>query len=150
MYVFVAKLCTKLSHDTTGFERKQWPIGMKDYRLEDLRGQIYPQSGADSNVIIVDSEAALVDDAAIEDTGGSILKVAGRPQPPPAVAVFAIDIHFISNCIIGKLTPPCPVGAEIFFRFGDAKQEDLIPRCIAGVCAALGIFICRYCYCRYH
>ena len=57
---------------------------MDDFRLEDSRVQINPQSGADSIVIVVDIVAVLVDVAVIVDIGGIILIVAGRPQPPPA------------------------------------------------------------------
>ena len=79
---------------------------MDDFRLKDLRVQIDPQSGADSIVSVVDTEAALTDVAVIVDVGGIMLREAGRPQPPPAVATVAFP-SAISNCIIRRLTQLC-------------------------------------------
>ena len=85
---------------------------MDDFRLKDLRVQINPQSGADSTDIAVDIAAVLIDVAATADIGGTIQIVAGRPQPPPAVATVAFP-SAISNCIIRRLTLSCTIGAEI-------------------------------------
>ena len=98
---------------------------MDDFRLKDLRVQIDPQSGADSienaavetvaaHKGVVDTGAALTDVAVTADTGGIILNVAGRPQPPPAVATAP---NAISNCIIRRLTLSCTIGAEILIDF---------------------------------
>lgn len=87
---------------------------MDDFRLKDLRVQIDPQSGADSTVTVEDTAAALMDVAAIVDEGGTRLMVAGRPQPPPAVASVP---SAISNCIIRRLTLSCTIGAEILIDF---------------------------------
>ena len=85
---------------------------MDDFRLKDLRVQIDPQSGANGIISVVDTVAVLVDIAVIADIGGITLKVAGRPQPPPAVATVAFP-SAISNCIIRRLTLSCTIGAEI-------------------------------------
>ena len=89
---------------------------MDDFRLKDLRVQIDPQSGADSIAIVEDFEAVLIDVAVKEDIGGTILSVAGRPQPPPAVATVVFP-SAISNCIIRRLTLSCTIGAEILIDF---------------------------------
>ena len=88
---------------------------MDDFRFEELRVQIYPQSGADSIPIVVDTatDTAPDDAAAKGDTGGTPLTAAGRPQPPPAVAVGAIDIRSTSNRILGRFTLSCAIGAEV-------------------------------------
>ena len=93
---------------------------MDDFRLKDLRVQIDPQSGADSTEIDEDIAAVLTDVAATADIGGIILTVAGRPQPPPAVAVGAIDIRSTSNRILGRFTLSCAIGAEVLICFGNA------------------------------
>lgn len=93
---------------------------MDDFRFEELRVQIYPQSGADGIITAEDIEADLADVPAIDDKGGSSLITAGRPQPPPTVDLGAIDIRSISNCIIGRLALSCAIGAEILICFGNA------------------------------
>ena len=70
---------------------------MDDFRFEDLRVQINPQSGADGNVSVVDRDAVLADVAVIADIGDTILIDAGRPQPPPA-EFFAINTR-LHTCI---------------------------------------------------
>ena len=55
--------------------------------------QINPHSGSDGNVLEAGIAAITEDAAASFDIGGTILTVAGRPQPPPAVAVDAINIR---------------------------------------------------------
>ena len=93
---------------------------MDDLRFEDLRVQINPQSGADSTVNAVDIDAVIEDVADIVDIGGKILIVAGRPQPPTAVANVAFQ-SAISNCKIRRLTLSCTIGVEIFMCFGNAE-----------------------------
>ena len=113
---------------------------VEDFRFEELRCQINPQSGANAAKISVDKEADLVDAAARADIGGKILILAGRPQPPQAVAIVANDIRSICNCKcnckIRRLTLSCTTGVEIFIRFRYAKQEHLILCCVAEICVA--------------
>lgn len=49
---------------------------VEDFRFEELRCQINPQSGANGSIIVSDNVAALVDEAAKVDKGGSTLTVA--------------------------------------------------------------------------
>lgn len=109
-----------------------------------------PHGGADGRSTDVDIAAGLVDAAAIVDIGGRmrrILSDAGRPQPPPAIAIDAFP-SAIRNCIIRRLALSCTSGIEIFIRLRDAKQKHLILRCIAGICTVAMIFICRNRYRR--
>ena len=73
---------------------------MDDFRFEDLRVQIDPQSGADSIVSVVDTEAALTDVAVIVDKGGNIPSAAGRPQPPPAGGFATFGIAITCTCSV--------------------------------------------------
>ncbi|MBQ1735908.1 MAG: hypothetical protein II038_13755, partial [Lachnospiraceae bacterium] len=57
---------------------------MDDFRVEELRSQIDPQSGANGAVSVVDIVAAVVDGAVAADEGSVVGTVAGGPQPPPA------------------------------------------------------------------
>ena len=86
---------------------------------------IDPQSGADGIITVADIVAVLVDVADTVDIGGTILITAGRPQPPPAVAVEATveatNIRSIGNCIIRRLTPSCTIRAEILVDFSYAE-----------------------------
>ncbi len=70
---------------------------MDDFRFEDLRVQINPQSGADGNVSVVDRDAVLADVSVTADKGGISLTEAGRPQPPSA-EFFAINMR-LHTCI---------------------------------------------------
>ena len=54
-----------------------------DERFEDLRCQIYPQSGTNTD-IKVDIAATVIDRRVKVDNGGNAQIIAGRPQPPPA------------------------------------------------------------------
>ena len=63
--------------------------------------QIDPQSGADGRFIVVDLVAELVDVAISVDNGSKILKEAGRPQPPQAVAA---SFYLFCYCSILKTT----------------------------------------------
>ena len=74
---------------------------------------INPQSGADG-INVVDIVAALEDVAVTVDIGGTSLSIAGRPQPPPAVAVEATNT-------IRRLTPSCTIRAEILVDFSYAE-----------------------------
>ena len=93
---------------------------MDDFRLKDLRVQIDPQSGADSNVIAADIAAEPKDVAVKVDIGGIIQIVAGRPQPPTAVALGVSDKHSTSIRILGRFTLSCAIGAEVLICFGNA------------------------------
>lgn len=67
-------------------------------RLEDLKlkiRNIHPTSGANTTINIVDiGDVIVVDIAVIADTGGINLKFAGRPQPPPRIAI----IIYVQSC----------------------------------------------------
>ena len=64
---------------------------MDDERFEDLRCKIDPQSGANTDIVIVDIVAIVVDRPVIVDIGGIVLIIAGRPQPPPAGKAHSIE-----------------------------------------------------------
>ena len=80
-------------------------------RFEELRVKIYPQSGTNTVIVVVDNVADMIDGAIIVDTGSAVLNVAGRPEPPPAgkariYLVIGICIRSLLDCIIrsGALT----------------------------------------------
>ncbi len=52
--------------------------------LEDSISKIYPHSGTDTEFVVVDSVAVVVDGAAGADVRSAVRTAAGRPQPPPA------------------------------------------------------------------
>ena len=53
--------------------------------------QIYPQSGANTVIVVVDIVAVMIDGAIVVDIGSVVLIVAGRPEPPPAGKAHAIE-----------------------------------------------------------
>lgn len=78
---------------------------MDDFRFEDLRVQIYPQSGANGKVTLaVDYAAADNEVANIIDKRSVKRSDSGGAQPPIAVAIGANDKCSMSNCIFGRLT----------------------------------------------
>ena len=91
---------------------------MDDFKFEDLRVQINPQSGAD-RILVADRVANRIDFAAFVDLEDTILRVAGRPQVPPAIVVGEID-RSTSNRMFGRLALSCAIGAEILINFGNA------------------------------
>ena len=52
---------------------------MEDFRSEDLRSEIYPQSGTDAEDTAVEIVAVRIDRAAAVDTSGEVRIIAGRP-----------------------------------------------------------------------
>ena len=60
---------------------------MDDFRFEELRSKINPQSGTDGATDVVDIVTEVVDGAVIEDICSVERSVAGRPQPPPAITI---------------------------------------------------------------
>ena len=100
---------------------KKRPCDCRGVFADNLGIQIDPQSGANGKTIDVDMGTDLEDNAVHVDKGGKILIDAGRPQPPPAVAIVAIDTHSICNCILRGLTLSCTIYAKIFICFGNAE-----------------------------
>lgn len=91
----------------------------------------------------------MIDQAVIEDTGNIASIKAGRPQPPPAVAVAAVYIRSLGNCIFCGLARSCAIGRKILFRFFDAEQEHFVVRCLAGRSVISGILVGRNGYIFY-
>ena len=60
---------------------------VEDFRLEDSRSEIYPQSGPNCVNVVVDIVTVAVDGAEKVDNSSVVRMVAGRPQPPPAIAI---------------------------------------------------------------
>ena len=60
---------------------------VEDFRLEDSRSEIYPQSGPNCATDVADTFTVVGDGADVEDTGSAVRIAAGRPQPPPAIAI---------------------------------------------------------------
>ena len=71
---------------------------VEDFRSEELRSEIYPQSGANGVSAEEDIEAMLIDVAVAVDKCSVVRIDAGRPQPPPAIALvcskYALSICF--------------------------------------------------------
>ena len=84
------------------------PYGaVEDFRLEDLRSKIYPQSGTDAEIAVEEKITAVTDGAVIADMSSEVRTKAGRPQPPPAGGsatcfIAVVCICFLSYCIIGR------------------------------------------------
>ena len=114
---------------------------MRQYPQQKIKFLSAPISGADGRTIDVDIVAEHVDVAVIEDIGSIILRAAGRPQPPQAIAIVDF-ICALRIAVCSSLTPSRAVGREILFRFFDAEQEHFVVRCVAGICAILRICIC--------
>lgn len=66
----------------------------------DLAVNSDPQSGADSTDVVVDIVAAPTDRAVKVDKSGIILRVAGRPQPPPAGGFATFGIAATCICSV--------------------------------------------------
>ena len=119
-------------------------LARDDLRFEELRVQIYPQSGTNGIVIKADAVAIVKDRAIVDDERCVELITAGRAKPPPAIAAgFKGSLRI---AISSALTLPNTIGAEMLFRFCYAEKEHLVECPISGVCAVLGIFIrCDLC-----
>ena len=71
-----------LSQRLIGEEYKNKDVD--DLGFDESRCKIDPQSGPNSDVVVVDTVADGLDGAAVVDTRSAEGIVAGRPQPPPA------------------------------------------------------------------
>ena len=91
----------------------------------------------------------MIDQAVIEDTGSTILIAAGRPKPPVTVAVVAVYIRSLDNCMVCGFALSCAIGRKILFRFFDAEQEHFVVRCLAERCVISGILVGRNGYIFY-
>ena len=108
---------------------------VEDFRSEDSRSEIYPQSRSNSVIEVVDKDAAVGDGAVVVDLGSAVRIVAGRPQPPPAIAIAGFACGALCVAVCRSLTLTLTVRAEVLFRFRDAQQEHLIRRAANGSCA---------------
>ena len=122
-------------------------LTLDDFRFEELRVQIDPQSGANSVIISVDRATSAIDRAATVDMGGVKLIIAGRPEPPPArgcatCCFIAITcICPLCLCISRWCTFSCFVTIKILFNFVDAEQKYFIGCGVSGIRVIFGILI---------
>ena len=122
-------------------------LTLDDFRFEELRVQIDPQSGANSVMSIVDIVPRGTDRAVTADIGGDILITAGRPEPPPArgcATCCFLSITFICPlclCISRWCTFSCFVTIKILFNFVDAEQKYFIGCGVSGIRVIFGILI---------
>ena len=86
---------------------------MEDFRIEDSRSEIYPQSGTDAVIDVVDIVTAATDGAAIADACSAVRTAAGRPQPPVAIAIAGF-ICALRIAVCSSLTLPRTVRTEVF------------------------------------
>ena len=113
---------------------------VEDFRSEELRSEIYPQSGANGVSAEEDIEAMLIDVAVDADKSSAARIVAGRPQPPTAIAIVCFKCA-LSITVCRSLTLKRTVRTEVFVYFCDAQQEYLIRRAVTGACAVARILV---------
>ena len=92
---------------------------VEEFGLEELNSEIYPQSGPNCDIVVVDKVTVVVDGAVITDSGSAARTVAGWPQPPPAESITGY-ICALCEAVSCSLTPSGTVEAEIPVRFCDA------------------------------
>jgi hypothetical protein len=98
---------------------------VEDFKSEDSRSEIYPQSGPNREISVRDTAAIAIDGAVSVDKCSIARTAAGRPQPPTAIAI----VSFISTprvTICRSPTLPRTIRTEIPVYFGDTEKKHLI------------------------
>ena len=93
--------------------------------------KIYPQSGPDGDIIVVDTVTAVEDGAAGVDISSVSRIAAGRPQPPPAISIAAF-VCSLRIAISGSLTLTRTVRTKVLIHLGNAEEEYFVGRIVAG------------------
>ena len=108
---------------------------VEDFRLEDLRSEIYPQSGPNCE-IEVDIDTVAADEAVGVDKCSEVRTAAGRPQQPPAFSIVAFACS-LRKAINGSLALKRTVRNKVLrnkvlIHLGNAKEENFVGRIVAG------------------
>ena len=102
---------------------------VEDFRLEDLRSEIYPQCGPDCDIVVLD---IVVNDVAVTVDKCSMTRIlAGRPQPPYASSIVASG-YSLRKAISGSITTTPNVRTIVLIHLGNAKEENFVGRIVAG------------------
>ena len=117
---------------------------MEDFRLEDLRSEIYPQSGTDRVITVENIITVEIDRAVIVDSRSVVRTGAGRPQPPPEIAIAGVCICSLCFCICRSATLSCTIRTEVFVHLSNAEQEYFVGRVVAGGNSVRRILVCCY------
>ena len=99
--------------------------------LEVLYSEIYPQSGPNCVIVVVDTATAVADGAEEVDICSVVRITAGRPQPPPTISI-AVFVCSLRIAISGSLTLTRTVRTKVLLYLGNAEEEYFVGRIVAG------------------